>query len=168
MATASNPYAQFLGSRDAIEVLAETPARLQSLVTTLGPDRMQESYALGKWSLNTVLCHLADCELAFAYRWRQIAAQPHHVIQPFDQDAWSTHYASLDSKAALAAFSANRVWSVGWLKTLTPAELAKSATHPERGELTLYQLLQVTAGHDLNHLAQFEQVASAAKAGSSL
>jgi hypothetical protein len=165
MATPSNPYAQHLAARDALEVLNETPARLQSLLETLGPARLNESYAPGKWTLNTVLCHLADCELTFGYRWRQVVAQPHHIIQPFDQDSWATHYAGLDAKLALAAFCANRTWNLNWIKSLTPADLAKPVSHPERGELTLRQLLQITAGHDLNHLAQFEQVAAAAKAG---
>ncbi len=64
-----------------MEVLAETPEQLKSLVETLGPARMKESYAPGKWTLNTVLCHLADCELTFGYRWRQVVAQPHHTVQ---------------------------------------------------------------------------------------
>ena len=165
MATPSNPYAGFLGNRDALSVLSETPARLQTLVESIGPARMKESYAPGKWTLNTVVCHLADCEIAFGYRWRQVAAQPHQTIQPFDQDAWAAHYSALDGQAALAAFCANRLWSVSWLKTLTPAELAKTVTHPERGELTLHHLLQLTAGHDLNHLTQFEKIAANFKAG---
>jgi DinB family protein len=165
MATPSNPYAHHLASRDALEVLGETPGRLQALVEKLGPARMKESYAPGKWTLNQVVCHLADCEIAFGYRWRQVAAQPHHVIQPFDQDAWSTHYAGLDPNAALAAFLGNRNWSLNWLRSLTPVTLAKPVTHPERGELTLHKLLQMTAGHDLNHLAQFEKVALEMKAG---
>jgi len=158
MATLSNPYAQHLAGRDALEVLSETPERLQSLVDGLGPLRMKESYAPGKWTLNAVLCHLADCELTFGYRWRQVVAQPHHIIQPFDQDAWSTNYAGLDAKLALGSFCANRLWSVNWLRSLTPEALAKPVSHPERGELTLHTLLQMTAGHDLNHLAQFEKV----------
>jgi len=164
MAAATNPYAKYLAGRDPMKVLAETPARLKSLVDTLGPARMNESYAPGKWTLNTVVCHLADCELAFAYRWRQVVAQPHHTVQTFDQDAWAANYAGLNAAAALEAFCANRVWSVNWLKSLTPDQLAKPLSHPERGELTLHQLLELTAGHDLNHLRQFEQVV-AAKAG---
>jgi hypothetical protein len=164
MATAANPYAKHLGGRDALQVLSETPDRLESLVDTLGPSRMNQSYAPGKWSLNTVLCHLADCEIAFGYRWRQVVAQPNHVIQPFDQDVWASNYAALDPKAALAAFCSNRLWSLTWLKTLAPKDFAKPVTHPERGELTLHTLLQLTAGHDLNHLGQFEKVV-AAKAG---
>jgi hypothetical protein len=163
MATATNPYAKYLAGRDALEVLSETPARLQSFVETLGPVRMNESYAPGKWTLNAVLCHLADCEFAFGYRWRQAAAQPHHVIQPFDQDAWAVNYAGLDWHAALASFCSGRVWNTGWLKALKPEVFDKPVTHPERGELTLRTLLEIAAGHDLNHLAQFERVS--AKAG---
>jgi DinB family protein len=164
MATAANPYAKYLAGRDALEVLAETPERLKSLVDTLGPTRMNESYAPGKWTLNTVLCHLADCELAFGYRWRQVVAEPHHTVQTFDQDAWAANYRGLDAEAALTAFCANRTWNVNWLKSLTPDQLAKPLSHPERGELTLRTLFEITAGHDLNHLRQFEQVV-AAKAG---
>jgi hypothetical protein len=164
MAAATNPYAKYLAGRDALGVLSETPARLKSLVDTLGPARMHESYAPGKWSLNTIVCHLADCELAFGYRWRQVVAEAHHMVQTFDQDAWAANYGGLDAGVALAAFCANRFWSVNWLRSLTADQLAKPLSHPERGELTLHQLLQVTAGHDLNHLRQFEQVV-AAKAG---
>jgi hypothetical protein len=165
MATATNPYAKYLAGRDALEVLSETPGRLQALTQTLGPARMKESYAPGKWALNTVVCHLADCELTFGYRWRQVVAQAHHIIQPFDQDAWAANYGGLDPAAALTAFCSNRAWNLGWLKSLKPEAFDKVVTHPERGALTLRTLLQITAGHDLNHLGQFEQVV-AAKAGS--
>jgi hypothetical protein len=164
VATASNPYAKHLADRDPIDVLTGTPARLQSLVEALGPARMQEPYAPGKWTLNMMICHLADCELAFGYRWRQVVAQTAHVIQPFDQDAWSAHYEELDAQAALQAFVANRSWNLNWLKSLEAETFDKAASHPERGELTLHTLLQITAGHDLNHLRQFEEVV-AAKAG---
>ena len=166
--TAFNPYAHHLAERDPLDVLTETPGRLRALVEKLGAAGMKESYAPGKWTLNTVVCHLADCELTFGYRWRQIVAQAHHVIQPFDQDAWSTHYGGLDAKLALAAFCASREWNINWLRSLTPVALAKPASHPERGELTLHKLLQIAAGHDLNHLAQFEKVAGAIKAGQTI
>jgi hypothetical protein len=164
MATATNPYAKYLAGRDPLEVLSKTPASLKELVDALGPARMSLPYAPGKWKLNIVVCHLADCELAFGYRWRQVVAQPYHVVQPFDQDAWAARYDGLDPQAALAAFGSNRIWNVGWLKSLTPEELGKPLSHPERGELTMHGLLQIAAGHDLNHLRQFEQVV-AAKAG---
>ena len=83
--TATNPYASHLAERDPRAVIAETPGRLARIVEQLGSAGIDRSWAPGKWSARQVLCHLADCELAFAFRLRQALAEEHHVIQPFDQ-----------------------------------------------------------------------------------
>ena len=156
----ANPYATQLADRNAREVIAETPQRLAALVEQLGPQGMDRSWAAGKWSARAILCHLADCELAFAFRLRQALAEPHHVIQPFDQDAWSKPYGALDGKAALAAFSAIRRWNLALLETVTPQDLSKTLNHPERGEMTFQTVIDTMGGHDLNHLRQLETVAA--------
>jgi uncharacterized damage-inducible protein DinB len=160
MATAANPYAGNLGDRDTRSVLQATPGRLRDVVARLGAEGLEQSLAPGKWSAGKIVCHLADCEIAFGYRWRQVAAEPHHTIQTFDQDLWSRQYGSLSAKEALEAFCALRQWNNSWLSTLPRETLANPATHPERGELTLLKLLEITAGHDLHHLAQLDQIAA--------
>jgi hypothetical protein len=166
MATPSHPCAQYLAGGDPLQVLGQTAERLQSLVSSLGPARMKDSYAPGKWTLNAVVGHLADCELAFGYRWRQILAQPHHAIQPFDQDAWSARSSELDATTTLAVFGADCAWNLSLLELLPPNELAKPLMHPERGEFTLLKLIQINAGHDLYQISRFENVALDSKEGS--
>ena len=154
-----NPYAKQLGDRDAKTVVAETPGRLSALVGQLGPDGLKRSAAPDKWTVSQILCHLADCEVAFGFRLRQALAEPHHVVQPFDQDKWARPYASLDGNSALKTFSALREWNVALFKTLPPAAYSKRVTHPERGEITFQTLVDTMAGHDLNHLQQLEKIA---------
>jgi hypothetical protein len=154
-----NPYASFLGGRDPRAVIAETPAKLSAQVERLGSGGLKRSHAPGKWSAAEVLCHLADCEIAFGFRIRQTLAQDNHVCQPFDQDAWSKPYAQLDPHAALEQFAAARRWNVALLETVPPAGMAKTLTHPERGEMTLQTVVETMAGHDLNHVAQLEKIA---------
>ena len=60
-----NPYARHLGSRDPLKVVATTARHLEQLSVALGPARIEESPAPGKWSPHEILCHLADCELVF-------------------------------------------------------------------------------------------------------
>ncbi len=162
MATIAHPYAALLGNRDPLSVISETPKRLSTIAQQLGTSGLSRSYAPGKWTAGQIFCHLADCELTFGYRWRQIVAEPHHLIQPFDQEIWAANYPSLDAARALDSFCATRRWSVAWLKTLGEDVFSKPVTHPERGELTLYKFLQITAGHDLNHLAQLDQIVAGA------
>ena len=154
-----NPYASFLGDRPARAVIAETADKLGTHVERLGPDGLKRSPAPGKWSAGAILCHLADCEMVFGFRLRQALAEPYHVIQPFDQDRWAKPYGALDGRDALALFAATRRWNLALLDTVSPDDLSKKLTHPERGEMTFQTVIETMAGHDLNHLAQLERIA---------
>jgi hypothetical protein len=154
-----NPYARQLGSRDPLKVVATTARHLEQLSVALGPARIEESPAPGKWSPLEILCHLADCELVFAYRIRQALAEEHHVIQPFDQDLFARNYAGYDAQAAMMTFSCVRQWNLMLLRSVLPEVMAKPILHPERGEMTFRELIETIAGHDLNHLAQLEAIA---------
>jgi uncharacterized damage-inducible protein DinB len=155
-----NPYASFLGNRSAREVIAQTPDRLADLVNRLGAGAVERNPAPGKWSARDILCHLADCEVTFAFRLRQALAEPYHTIQPFDQDAWAKPYTSLTAAAALETFSAIRRWNIALLDTVSSADLEKRLAHPERGEMTFQTVIDTMGGHDLNHLAQIERIAA--------
>lgn len=159
-----NPYAPHLGNRDPLQVIAATPGRLAGLVESLGSDGVERSPAPGKWSAREILCHLADCEVVFAFRLRQTLAEPNHVIQPFDQEKWAGTYAAYDAPSALAVYSAVRSWNVRLIKSLTPDQLSKRVTHPERGEMTFQVLMETMAGHDLNHQRQVEAIAGKSEA----
>jgi hypothetical protein len=155
-----NPYASFLGTRNPHEVIAATAARLRALLQTLGGEGANRVPAPGKWSAREILCHLADCEIVFAFRLRQALAEPNHVIQPFDQDQWSKPYASLEAGAALDVFSAVRRWNLALLETASPEDFVKRLSHPERGEMTFQTVVETMGGHDLNHLGQIETIAN--------
>jgi uncharacterized damage-inducible protein DinB len=161
-----NPYASFLGSRDPRQVIASTPTRLTELLNALGADGTEKSPAPGKWSPREILCHLADCEIVFAFRIKQTLAEPHHIIQPFDQDLWAAHYAAYDAQSALAVFTAVRNFNVKLIASLPAQAFSKPVSHPERGAMTLETIVETMGGHDLNHLGQIEKIASAATAAS--
>lgn len=161
MTTTANPYAEFLAGRDARDVIAQTPTRLTTLAAKLGPQGLERSLAPGKWRAREILCHLADCEMVFAFRLRQALAEPNHVIQPFDQDQWAKPYSALPAQAALDAFSASRRWNLALLATVSPQDFSKKLAHPERGEMTFQTVIETMGGHDLNHIAQLEAIAAA-------
>jgi hypothetical protein len=159
----TNPYAKFLGDRDVLETIAETPARLSGLAERLGAEGLERSTAPGKWRAREILCHLADCEVAFAFRLRQALAEPRHVIQPFDQDAWAAPYPALGTQAALDAFAALRRWNLALLAAAPAEAWSKPMNHPERGDMTFGTVVETMAGHDLNHIAQLETIAGQGK-----
>ena len=162
-----NAYASYLGDLDPMAVLAATPGELYALVSPLltnpaGLEFVNRQPAPGKWSLREILAHLADCEVASAYRIRQSLAEPNHAMQAFDQDLWAANYAEYDAASALATFVTLRNWNMLVLKTLKPEDWERPVSHPERGTGTLRELLETIAGHDLNHLERLAPVVQAA------
>jgi hypothetical protein len=162
MASKSNPYAAYLGGATPEEVMSKTPQRLADLAGRLGPEGWNRSYAPGKWTAREIVCHLADAELAFAFRLRQVLAEPDHIIQPFDQDRWAAAYAnpSFDAQTALEVFSSVRRWNLMLLETVPPEARSKRTRHPERGEMTFQTIVETIGGHDANHLRQLETIAN--------
>ena len=155
-----NPYGKFLDGRPLETILSATSHEIANKLQMIGPERTSESPAPGKWSPAEIVCHLADCEVAFAFRLRQTLAEDHHVLQPFDQDKWSAHYAGFSAKDALAAFTALRNWNLLLIRAALPTSASKPVTHPERGTMTFQTIVETMAGHDLNHLAQLKRVAT--------
>ena len=83
-----NPYASYLGSRNALETVAQTPERIASLASSIGEKRMNAGAGQVERA-GDCLAHLADCELVFAFRLRQTVAENNPHLQPFDQEKWA-------------------------------------------------------------------------------
>ena len=154
-----NPYAMHLGDNDAMDVIAATPERVGRLTSGLGPEVCNRSPSTGKWSVREIVAHLADCEIVFAFRLRQTLSEPQPVIQPFDQGVWATRYAPYDLPLARTLFTAARAWNIKLIQGASAEERKLPVTHPERGVMTFWTIVETMAGHDLNHLNQIERLA---------
>jgi hypothetical protein len=153
-----NPYARFLDGRPLEAILADTGSSLASLLEAIGPDKAVVPPAPGKWSPAEIVCHLADCELVFAFRLRQTLAEDAPVIQPFDQEKWAATYPGVSAEQALQVFNAVRGWNLRLIVSALPAAADRPVTHPERGTMTFLTLVETMAGHDLNHLGQLQRL----------
>jgi uncharacterized damage-inducible protein DinB len=150
-----NPYAYAAEGHDPLQVLAETPAKLEQLAARMSVEQMEVRPAPGKWNTREILAHLADCEIAFSFRLRQARAGATE-IQPFDQDAWARTYAVYPAEVAVKTFAALRAWNMAFLSNLSEDEKHLPAHHPERGAMTLWTIVETMAGHDRHHLSKLE------------
>jgi uncharacterized damage-inducible protein DinB len=139
------PYSAMLGDRDA-EVL-----------DGLSDEQMNARPAPGKWCVREIVAHLADCEIAWSWRLRYSYGAEQPVMQPFDQDAWAKVYDAYSMAEAWGCFKALRAWNVAMIGALTESERRKVIQHPERGEETVWTIVEIMAGHDLHHLAGLEK-----------
>ena len=154
-----NPYAEFLGGQDPLKVLPATARKIEAIFEELGAERTDQPPAPGKWCAREIVCHLADCELAFGFRLRQTLSEDHHTIQPFDQEKWARHYDGYGARDALATLHAVRNWNLALIRSLPLEAHAKSVSHPERGSMSFRTIVETMGGHDINHLSQLEAIA---------
>ncbi len=118
-----------------------------------------------KWSVRTIVCHLADSEMVAAMRFRQVIAEANPTMQAFDQDAWANHldYSQRKISQALETFRRVRSDTYELLKDLPEEAYSRKGTHSERGELTLLDLLKHFAEHAEGHVRQIQNVRAAYK-----
>ncbi len=148
-----------VGERDTMEVLAETAAQVEAAVRRLGPAGLGKPWGPGKWTGAQVLAHLADAEIALAFRSRQVLTQPSHRMQEYDESAWMGLYeGDVDVEAALQTFLTVRRWNLRLWRRLDAEPLGRVALHPSRGDETLATTLRALAGHTLSHLRQLESI----------
>jgi hypothetical protein len=147
----------YLGSRDPMRVLVTTPRRLARLISGRSRRQLARRPARGKWSVNEILAHLADAELSFGWRLRNIVATPGVELQWWDEHLWSERlgYSRVPGGNSLAAFGAARLANLGVLRRVRPDVYhAAYGLHPKRGRQTLHEFVMMEAAHDLNHLRQ--------------
>ncbi len=156
-----NPYEERLATQDPLAALDETPERIRVLVGRMRNEDFGRSYGPGKWSAAQLLDHLVHEEMIFGMRVRMALTVPGYVVQPFDQDKMMAREGRHTGWEAFDAYYRLRRWNLPLYRSLTPEDRARRFTHPERGEMTVGDLLTVLAGHELHHLAHLEQIAGA-------
>ena len=162
----ARPYVHLLEGRDPVEILRATPSRLIKILTALPPEAVEHKPASHKWSIREILCHLADCEVAWAWRLRHVYGSDNPTLQAFEQDAWARAYDGVEytTEAARSTWVPLRRWNVALIDGLSEADKRRPATHPELGNITLWNIVEIAAGHDLHHLGALEKLAPAAGA----
>jgi hypothetical protein len=157
-----NPYGKYIEGRDPLRSLDETAARIASMVRAWPRSKDDESYAAGKWTARQILEHLVHLEVVFTTRIRFALAQDDYRIQPFEQDDWMREEPAPPALTSLDAYLGLRSMNVALLTSLTPTQRLREASHPEWGVVTVEWLAAWCAGHELNHLPQFEAIAGRA------
>jgi hypothetical protein len=153
-------YAQALGGDDPVDVMAESPGRLKSLVRGLTERQLSKKPAPGKWSIKEIVAHLADGEIILGTRYRLIAAQDRPPIAGYDQDAFVARLGVGRVKTAdlIDDFAMARAVNLGLLDRLAEPDWDRVGIHAERGEESIRKMVFMYAGHDRHHIRQIETI----------
>jgi|ERR1700690_378748 hypothetical protein len=146
--------------KDPLKLQAAALKKIVRLLKGVPTAKLRKRPAPGKWSVAEIVTHMADTEIVGSFRMRFILGAPGTPIQGFDQDAWvvALHYDKRDPRKALEQFRVLRETNLALLKTLSPEQWKHHGIHSERGEESIETIVNMFAGHDINHILQIERI----------
>jgi len=152
--------------KNHLEAAEKSPKQVAAAVSGLSEKVLRYKPAPDKWCILEILGHLADIEIIYAYRLRQMLADKKPVIAPMDQDEWARNLGYMETPPAelIALYGLNRHANLRLLQRLKPGDLEKSAFHPEsKNDITVAELVERMGAHGASHLAQIEKLKKEAK-----
>ena len=142
---------------NVVSVLATAPGRWTELTGLVDPGLLARPAAPGQWSALQCLQHLVDTERD-AFPVRVVALLEGRDFPAFDPDA-DGHVGRVEGATTdlAAEFARLRASSLALLDGLSAPDLDRRGRHAELGPVTMRELLNEWAGHDLMHLVQAER-----------
>ena len=147
-------------SGDPLELQRRTPERIAELIAQATAEQLSARPGADKWSVGEILAHLAEDEIATAWRYRQMVEHNGIDLAGFDQNLWARlgDYRTREPHESLELFRLLRHANLQFLGQLSEEQWDYCGIHAERGRITVRQLAAHMAGHDANHLEQIRRI----------
>jgi hypothetical protein len=146
---------RFAGSNaDRIAAIASFPRQARQAIAGLTAEQLDTPYRAGGWSVAQVIHHIADSHLVAFTRMKFVLAEEHPTLKPFSENAWAQQPdgAAAPVDDSLQLLDGLHARMARLLSALPAPAFARAALHPERGEVTLADLLDTYAWHGAHHL----------------
>ena len=108
-----------------LDAAEKSPKQIAAAVSGLPDKTLRYKPSPDKWCILEVLGHLADIEIVYAHRFRQMLADKKPVIAPMDQDAWAQNLGYLETSAPelIALYGLNCHHTLQLLRRLKSGDL---------------------------------------------
>jgi hypothetical protein len=144
-----------------IPVLEQTPIIIEKIVWAASEEQLHWKPAQNRWSIAEVLAHLADVEvLVFRERIEKMMAEKNPAMAAYDQNAIDAEgrYSRGRARENLKLFCHERDRSLSALRYVPLGAAGRTAKHAELGTITIGQVMNQWAFHDLGHIRQISEL----------
>ncbi len=135
-------------------------AQFTVAIAALNEEQLHYKPNENEWSVHDIIIHMGDSEIGCFWRIRKTVAEENSLLPIYDEAAWQKNlaYEKQDRTLALNLFMALRTSTAALLRSLPDDAWQKTSTHPERGEMTLYDIFQLYVEHGQIHLDQINSL----------
>ena len=139
----------------AIDIVADTPARLREAVRGLTEAQLDTEYRPGGWTVRQVAHHVPDSHVNALIRFKLALTEDVPTIKPYDEALWVqlADVKTVPVATSLAFLDAVHERWVAILRAMSASDFARELVHPETGRQRLDQVLALYAWHGPHHVA---------------
>ena len=147
-----------------LDLLEATPTILRGLMAELSDEDVRWKPAPDRFSVGEVLSHLSHTE-GHCYRARvdRFLSEENPEFESDDAQFHLELYRNMDPEDAFDHFEEQRETNIEALRDLPPGSGELRAVHQKVGPITLAQMLNEWAMHDLGHIRQIAELVRARK-----
>jgi uncharacterized damage-inducible protein DinB len=140
--------------RDWIRQLDALPRDVRNALEALPPGGLDTPYRDGGWTARQVVHHLADSHSNAYTRIKLALTEDSPAIKTYEEQLWAELPDSkADVASSLAILDGIHARLTIVLEALTAEQFARTALHPQWGQMTVDMLLQLYAWHSRHHVA---------------
>jgi len=147
--------------QQAIDSIAMVPRLLRGAVRGMTDTQLDTPYRPDGWTVRQVVHHIPDSHMNAYIRFKLALTEEAPPIKPYDEAAWArledSRTTPIETSLVLLESLHDR-W-VRVLRAMSEADFARTLTHPERGEMTLDEMLCLYEWHGKHHLAHIVSLA---------
>jgi hypothetical protein len=147
--------------------LTAAPLAIQRIVDAVPAERWDDQTDLSRFSFRESIAHLSDWEPILLERLRAAIVKPGSTINAYDESlrAVQNNYKASNPVEEAARLLDRREITVRFIREQAEGHWANTVIHPERGELSLYDLANVILGHDHYHIEHLTQYLAKSPSG---
>ena len=128
--------------------------RLREVVDGLSEEDLNKTYREGAWNVRQLVHHIADSQLNMYQRLKLALTDHNPTVPAFDENQWAIQPDTklpVESSIKMLEGINERIVELG--KHLNEADLNRTFTHQENGEIKVSTKLAKLAWHEEHHLA---------------
>src|ERR1700722_3321168 len=149
------------GALPGLAGLEQTPIISEKSIWSANEDQLHWKPAMDRWSISEVLAHLADVEVVgFRERVQKMMEKNNPALESYDQNAAyaAGKYSSGKAREHLKVFCHERDRSLSMLRYVPSHAGARTGEHGKIGKISIGQLMNEWAFHDLGHIRQIAEL----------
>ena len=158
-------YVKQIDEPDMLQALRISGHRMLELVHAIPDNKADFAYALGKWTVRELLCHIMDAERIFCYRAPRFARNDKTPLSGFEEDDYApqANAAGRSLQKIASEMGHLRASTIDLFESFTPEMLTRKGT-ANKNELSVVAIGFIIPGHETHHRKILQERYLAAKA----